>query len=60
MILLGVILALFFAWAVIAVMTLWAIVGIVLLALRVLLSTWVAFLRWGSRRPRRRVVVLDR
>jgi hypothetical protein len=59
-ILLGAAIALFVAWALIAIMTVWVILRIVMLLIRTLLVSSVAFVRWGSRRPRQRVVVLDR
>ena len=59
-ILLGAVLALFIAWTLIAITTAWMIVKIVLLALRILWALVFAFVRWGSRRPRHQVVVLDR
>ena len=60
MILLGAVLALLIAWTLIAIATAWMVVKIVLLALRILCALVFAFVRWGSRRPRHRVVVLDR
>ncbi len=60
MILLGAVLALFIAWTLIAITTAWMVVKIVLLSIRILGALVFAFIRWGSRRPRQRVVVLDR
>jgi hypothetical protein len=63
-ILLGTVLALFIAWALVVITTVWAIVRIVVFSLRVLWLLVFAFVRFAAAtRPRRRVgrvVVLDR